>query len=250
MESEIARFMQLFYGVYAAFGFTKIAIKLATRPDKRIGTNEQWDQAEGALEQALKKHGLAFELSPGEGAFYGPKYEFHVEDALKRSWQLGTLQVDYGLPDRFELEYTGADGANHRPVMLHRAVFGSLERFYAIYIEHTAGAFPPWIAPEQATIITVSEKQADYAHEAVAFLKSKGLRASADAGSDKLGAKKRNARLFRVPYIVTIGDREAAERKVAPWMREGNKDLGSMPLEEFAERLVTEATPPKLQRPG
>ncbi len=249
MESEIAKFMHLFYGVYAAFGFTKIAIKLATRPDKRIGTNEQWDQAEGALEQALKKHGLSFEVTPGEGAFYGPKYEFHVEDALKRSWQLGTCQVDYGLPDRFELEYTGADGAAHRPVMLHRAVFGSLERFFAIYIEHTAGGFPPWIAPEQATIITVSDKQADYAYEVLAFLKSKGLRVSADAGSDKVGAKKRNARLMRVPYILTVGDREAAERKVSVWQRGVEKD-NPMLLEEFAERLVAEAKPPVLAPPG
>ncbi|HVY46961.1 MAG TPA: threonine--tRNA ligase [Minicystis sp.] len=247
LESEIEKFIHLFYGVYAAFGFTKIDIKLATRPEQRIGTDAEWDQAESALEQALKLHGLPFEFSPGEGAFYGPKYEFHVEDALKRSWQLGTLQIDYNMPARFELEYTGADGAAHRPVMLHRAVFGSLERFFSIYLEHTAGAFPPWIAPEQAVVITVSEKQAEYASEVVAFLRSKGLRARADAGSDKLGAKKRNARLMRVPYIVVVGDREAAERKVAPWSRDQNADLGSMPLEAFAERLATEATWPKLE---
>src|SRR5207248_8560143 len=140
-----------------------------------------------------------FEISPGEGAFYGPKLEFHVSDALHRSWQLGTLQLDYGLPDRFELAYTGQDGKDHRPVMLHRAILGSLERFLAIYIEHTAGAFPAWLAPEQAVIITVTERQDEYARKVVAALAKKGLRARADLSNDKLGAKKRSARLMRVP---------------------------------------------------
>jgi threonyl-tRNA synthetase len=245
LEDEINRFLKFFYGVYAALGFTKIDIKLATRPDKRIGTDEQWDRAEGALEQALKKQGLPFELSPKEGAFYGPKYEFHVQDALGRSWQLGTCQIDYGLPDRFELEYTGADGAAHTPVMLHRAIYGSLERFFSVYIEHTAGAFPVWLAPEQAIIVTVSEKQADYAREVVSFLTSKGLRVRADVGPDKLGAKIRNARLTRVPYVAVVGEKEAADRKVAPRSRDLDKDLGAMPLEEFAARLQAEAVPPR-----
>ncbi|MFT3766053.1 MAG: threonine--tRNA ligase [Minicystis sp.] len=246
LEDEISRFIKFFYGVYDALGFTKIDIKLATRPDKRIGTEEQWDMAEGALEAALKKHGLPFEFSPKEGAFYGPKYEFHVEDALGRSWQLGTCQVDYGLPDRFELEYTGADGAAHRPVMVHRAIYGSLERFFSVYIEHTGGSFPVWLAPEQAVIITVSDRQDEYAREVVRHLSSLGLRARADLSSDKLGAKKRNARLLRVPYIVVVGDREAENRQVAPWSREGNADLGAMPLDDFAARLAAEARPPRL----
>jgi threonyl-tRNA synthetase len=244
LEDEITRFLKFFYGVYSALGFKKIDIKLATRPDERIGTDEQWDNAEGALEASLKKHGLPFEISPKEGAFYGPKYEFHVEDALGRSWQLGTCQIDYGLPDRFELEYTGADGAAHRPVMLHRAIYGSLERFFSVYIEHTAGAFPVWLAPEQAVIITVSDKQDEYAKEVVAHLAKLGLRARTDLSSDKLGAKKRNARLMRVPYIVVVGDREAQDRKVAPWSREANADLGPMPLEEFAAKLQKEGRPP------
>jgi len=250
VREEIGRFIRLFYGVYKAFGFDKIDIKLATRPEKRIGTDALWDRAEKALADALHDHGLAYELSPGEGAFYGPKYEFHVQDALGRSWQLGTCQLDYGLPERFGLEYTGADGGAHRPVMIHRAVFGSLERFLAIYIEHTAGAFPVWLAPEQAVVITVSEKQNAYAESVVAFLAEKGLRAQADLSSDKLGAKKRNARLMRVPYIVVVGDREAQERKVAPWCREKNADLGAMPLEEFAARLLAEAAPPALASAG
>ena len=245
LEDEIGRFLRFFYSVYDALGFTKIDIKLATRPDSRMGTEEQWDMAEGALEAAMKKLALPFTVSPKEGAFYGPKYEFHVEDALGRSWQLGTLQIDYALPDQFELEYTGADGAAHRPVMLHRAIYGSLERFFSVYIEHTAGAFPVWLAPEQAVIITVSERQNAYADELVALLASRGLRARADTGSDKLGAKKRNARLLRVPYIVVVGDREVEERKVAPWSREQNADLGPMPLEDFVARLAAEAIPPR-----
>jgi threonyl-tRNA synthetase len=244
LEDEITRFLRFFYGVYNALGFKKINIKLATRPDQRIGTDEQWDAAEGALEQALKKHGLPFEVSPKEGAFYGPKYEFHVEDALGRSWQLGTCQIDYGLPDRFELEYTGADGAAHRPVMLHRAIYGSLERFFSVYIEHTAGSFPAWLAPEQAVVITVSDKQNEYAEAVVKALRARGLRARADLSSDKLGAKKRTARLLRVPYIVVVGDREAQERQVAPWSREQNADLGAMPLDDFIEKLAAEARPP------
>ncbi|HZF51597.1 MAG TPA: threonine--tRNA ligase [Polyangiaceae bacterium] len=247
VEAEIQEFLKLIFEVYNAFQFPKIEIRLATRPAKRAGTDAQWDEAEKVLAEALKKANLAYELSPGEGAFYGPKLEFHVEDALKRSWQLGTIQVDYILPERFELEFVGQDGHAHRPVMLHRAILGSIERFLSVYIEHTGGAFPVWLAPEQATVVTVSEKQAAYAREVVAFLASKGLRAKADLGSDKLGAKIRAARLMRVPYVVVVGDKEAAERKVAPRSRDLNKDLGAMPLEDFAARLLSEATAPRLR---
>ncbi len=246
LKSEISAFLHLFYGVYAAFKFTKIDIKLATRPEKRIGSDEQWDASEKALGDALRDANLAFEVTPGEGAFYGPKLEFHIEDALKRSWQLGTLQLDYALPDRFDLEFTGPDGAKHRPVMLHRAILGSLERFFAIYLEHTAGAFPAWLAPEHAVIITVSEAQNEYAQRVVEHLKSKGLRARADLSHEKLGSKKRDARNLRVPYIVAVGDREAQEGKVAPWSRDTKADLGAMPLEEFTARLVAEAAPPRI----
>jgi threonyl-tRNA synthetase len=248
LEGEITRFMKFFYGLYNALGFQKIAIRLATRPDKRIGTNEQWDAAEGALEAALKKAGLGFEVAPKEGAFYGPKYEFHVEDAIGRSWQLGTCQVDYGLPDRFELEYTGADGAAHRPVMVHRAIYGSLERFLAIYIEHTGGNFPVWIAPEQARVVTVSEKQNDYAEQAVATLRGRGLRVDGDLGPEKLGAKIREARLQRVPYILVVGDKEAEARTVSPRSRDLDKNLDPMGLDAFADKLAEEAKEPMLSR--
>lgn len=250
MQGEISAFLRLLFEVYTAFKFSKCDIKLATRPEKRIGTEAQWNAAETALADALREAGLPFEIAEGEGAFYGPKLEFHIEDALHRSWQLGTMQVDYTLPDRFELEYTGQDGAAHRPVMLHRAILGSLERFFSLYIEHTAGAFPVWLAPEQAVVITVSEKQNDYAERVVASLAQKGLRARADLSADKLGAKKRTARLMRVPYIVVVGDREAQEGKVAPWSREQNADLGPMPLEAFTERLLAEAVPPRLAPGG
>ncbi|NUO48062.1 MAG: threonine--tRNA ligase, partial [Polyangiaceae bacterium] len=165
MHGEIASFLSLLYDVYRAFKFERVDIKLATRPDKRIGSDQQWDDAENALAQALKDAKLDYEVSEGEGAFYGPKLEFHIHDALKRSWQLGTMQVDYALPDRFELEFVGQDGAAHRPVMLHRAILGSLERFLSVLIEHVGGAFPTWLAPEQAVIVTVSEKQEAYAKE-------------------------------------------------------------------------------------
>ena len=243
---EIQSFLKLLYEVYAAFKFSKIAIKLATRPEKRIGSDAQWDQAEKALADALHSQELAFEVAEGEGAFYGPKLEFHIEDALKRSWQLGTIQVDYALPDRFDLEFQGSDGATHRPVMLHRAILGSLERFMSVYIEHTAGAFPVWLAPEQAIVVTVSEKQTEYANRVVAKMMERGLRAKADVGSDKLGAKIRSARLMRVPYVVVVGDKEAAEGNVAPRSRDENADLGSMPLADFLARVEREARPPRL----
>jgi threonyl-tRNA synthetase len=226
----------------------EVTIKLATRPEKRMGTDAQWDEAEKVLADALVQKGLAFDIAPGEGAFYGAKLEFHVRDALKRSWQLGTIQVDYTLPDRFELEFTGEDGKGHRPVMLHRAVLGSLERFLGVYIEHVGGAFPVWLAPEQACLLTVSEKQNAYAEEAASYLRGKGLRVVTDFGADKLGAKIRSARLMRYPYIAVIGDKETMARSVSVRShKEG--ELGAMPLAAFAERLLTEATPPRISPP-
>ncbi|MEB2313044.1 MAG: threonine--tRNA ligase [Sorangiineae bacterium] len=244
MVEEIRSFNQLLFEVYAAFGFNDVSVKLALRPEKRIGSDAQWDDSEHALERVLVDSGLPFEKLPGEGAFYGPKLEFHVVDALGRSWQLGTIQVDYNMPERFGLEYVGADGAGHRPVMLHRAILGSIERFFGMYIEHVAGKFPVWLAPEQATLVTVSEKQADYAEKVRAALTGSGLRIGLDAGPDKLGAKIRNARNSRVPYIVVIGEQEAAEGTVSPRGREEG-DLGSMTIEQFSERLVAESKAPR-----
>ncbi|HEU4537283.1 MAG TPA: threonine--tRNA ligase, partial [Polyangiaceae bacterium] len=249
LEAEMAGFLRLLYDLYTAFEFRRIDVKLATRPEQRLGSDETWDEAEGALERALRAAGLPFEFSPGEGAFYGPKLEFHVRDAIKRSWQLGTLQVDYALPERFGLEYVGEDGRAHRPIMLHRAAYGSLERFLALYIEHVGGAFPPWLAPEQVSVVTVSEKQDDYAREVGAALRARGLRVVEDLSNDKLGAKIRNARLVRMPYIAVVGAKEAENRAVSPRsQREG--ELGSMSLEAFVERVVAESRPPVPGAPG
>ncbi len=243
VASEIARFMRFFRGVYKAFGFTSMDVKLATRPEKRIGSDEVWDTAERALADGLEQVGLKFDLSPGEGAFYGPKIEFHVKDALKRSWQVGTMQHDPNLPARFGLRFVGQDGAEHQPVMLHRAIFGSIERFFAVYLEHCGGNFPMWLAPRQAVVLTVSEKSDEYARTVVARLKDKGLRVDVDLSSDKLGAKIRTARLGRYPYLLVVGPKEAESDSVGVRSRDAG-ELGTMKVEELAARLLTEAAPP------
>jgi threonyl-tRNA synthetase len=247
IQAEIQSFVDLLYEVYGTLDLTDVSIKLATRPEKRVGTDEQWDQAEAALSQALQAKALAFELAPGEGAFYGPKLEFHVRDALRRSWQLGTIQLDYAMPDRFGLEYIGDDGAAHRPVMLHRAILGTLERFLAVYIEHVGGAFPVWLAPEQVTLVTVSEKHVAYAEEVSRLLRARDLRVVADLGADKLGAKIRNARLMRCPYIAVIGDKEVEARTLSIRSRDKG-ELGPMPLSAFADQLVNESRPPQIAK--
>jgi threonyl-tRNA synthetase len=243
VAAEIARFMRFFRGVYKAFQFTSMDVKLATRPDKRIGTDEAWDRAERALAEGLEQAGLKFEVSPGEGAFYGPKIEFHVKDALKRSWQLGTMQHDPNLPERFGLSFVGQDGAEHRPVMLHRAIFGSVERFFGVYLEHCGGNFPTWLAPRQAIVLTVSEKSDEYARTVVERLKARGLRVDADFTSDKLGAKIRNARLARYPYLLVVGPKEAEADSVGVRSRDAG-ELGTLKVEELTARLLTESAPP------
>jgi threonyl-tRNA synthetase len=245
MQDEISRFMDFFYAVYKALAFDKIEIRLATRPDKRLGTDAMWDQAERALARGLEARGLPYVISEGEGAFYGPKLEFHVTDAIGRPWQLGTIQVDYNLPERFELEYIGADNAAHRPVMLHRAILGSLERFLGVYIEHVAGAFPVWLAPEQIALLTVADRHNDYAHEARRAMEDRGVRAIVDDSNEKLGAKIRNARNLRIPYLGVVGDKELETRAVALRSRtEG--ELGSVPLAAVIERIAREGAFPTL----
>jgi threonyl-tRNA synthetase len=243
VPGEIERFLRFFYSVYKALSFESIDVKLATRPEKRIGTDEAWDRAERGLADGLERAGKKFEISPGEGAFYGPKIEFHVKDALKRSWQLATLQFDPNLPERFGLKFTGEDGKDHQPVMLHRAIYGSVERFFGVYLEHCGGNFPTWLAPRQAIVLTVSEKSDEYARNVVQLLKDKGLRVDSDLTSDKLGAKIRNARLLRYPYLLVVGPKEAEARAVGVRSRDAG-ELGAMPLEELAARLLTESAPP------
>jgi len=244
VKTESAKFLRFFFSVYKAFGFEGIDVKLATRPEKRMGTDEAWDRAERGLADGLDQAGLKFEYSPGEGAFYGPKIEFHVKDALKRSWQLATLQYDPNLPERFDLKYVGKDGHEHRPVMLHRAILGSLERFFAVYLEHVGGNFPVWIAPKQAIILTVSDKVDEYAWRVHKDLTAKGLRVDIDASSDKLGAKIRNARLARYPYLCVVGAKEAESEAVGVRSREKG-ELGAIPVAEFAAKLIEEAKPPR-----
>jgi threonyl-tRNA synthetase len=243
LEGETLSFIRLLFEVYEAFGLSDVSIKLALRPEKKLGSDELWDETEASLKRALAAYGAPYETLPGEGAFYGPKLEFHVVDALKRPWQLGTVQLDRNLPARFRLEYIGSDGAGHEPIMLHRAVFGSLERFFAIYIEHVAGKFPVWLAPEQVALLTVSEKQAEYAERVRRELAEAGLRVVVDAGKDKLGAKIRNARNMRHPYFGVLGDKEAAAGLIAVRSRE-HGDLPPMPIAEFRERVVAEGRMP------
>jgi threonyl-tRNA synthetase len=247
VPAEIERFLRFFYAVYKSLAFESIDVKLATRPEKRIGSDEAWDVAERGLAEGLERAGKKFEISPGEGAFYGPKIEFHVKDALKRSWQLATLQFDPNLPERFGLRFTGEDGKDHQPVMLHRAIFGSLERFFAVYLEHCGGNFPTWLAPRQAVVLTVSEKSDDYARKVVQRLKDKGLRVDADLSSDKLGAKIRNARLQRYPYMLVVGPKEAEADAVGVRSRDAG-ELGAMKVDELAARLLTESAPPNETR--
>ena len=240
--AETKAFLDFFYQVYRTFGFEKIDVKLATRPESRMGSDELWDRAEAALAEGLKSAGIEYEISEGEGAFYGPKLEFHVQDALKRSWQLGTFQYDPNLPDRFDLSYIGADGKEHRPVMLHRAIFGSLERFFAIYLEHCAGNFPTWLSPKQAIVLTVSDKVDSYALESRDKLVARGLRVDIDDSADKLGAKIRNARLARYPYLCVVGQKEAETGTLGVRSRQRG-ELGAISFEEFAQMVLSESRP-------
>ena len=236
VKKEAADFIKLTLQVYADFGFTDIAMKLSTRPAKRVGSDELWDRAEGALAEALNESGLAWEYQPGEGAFYGPKIEFTLRDCLGRNWQCGTLQYDPNLPERLDASYIAEDNNRKRPVMLHRAILGSFERFIGMLIEHYAGSFPAWLAPTQAVIMNITDKQADFAREVEKTLNQSGFRAKVDLRNEKIGFKIREHTLLKVPYLLVIGDREVETRSVAVRTREG-VDLGSLPIEQFASQL-------------
>ncbi len=249
VQGEIASFIDLVFRVYEDFGFTDTKVIVATRPDQRLGSDEVWDAAETALFDACKAKGIAFEVADGEGAFYGPKIEFHLKDAIGRSWQLGTIQCDFNLPERFDLHYVGADNERHRPVMLHRAILGSVERFFGVLVEHVAGAFPIWLAPEQLRLLTVSERFNDYAHEVAADLRKKGYRVDVDDSADKLGAKIRNARNLRIPLLGVVGEREVESRGLAIRSRDENADLGFKTLDEVEAILAPLSLPPS-RRPA
>ncbi|HUW49965.1 MAG TPA: threonine--tRNA ligase [Sulfuricella sp.] len=239
IQDEVATFIDLLQKVYAEFGFTDIVVKLSTRPEQRVGSDEVWDKAEAALETALKRKGLAFELQPGEGAFYGPKIEFSLRDCLSRVWQCGTIQVDFSMPGRLDATYIAEDNSRQTPVMLHRAILGSLERFIGILIEHHAGAFPMWLSPLQVVVMNITDAQADYAREVVAELRKNGLRAEPDLRNEKITYKIREHSLQRLPYLLIVGDKEVASKQVAVRTRKG-EDLGQMPLPALIERLKGE----------
>ena len=239
IQSEVAAFIDLLYQVYADFGFDEVIIKLSTRPPKRVGSDEIWDKAEHALEKALNNKGIQWDLQPGEGAFYGPKVEFSLKDCLGRVWQCGTIQVDFNMPERLGAEYVAEDSSRRAPVMLHRAILGSLERFIGILIEHYAGLFPPWLAPVQMVLLTITDKQADYARSLEKVMKEKGFRAKADLRNEKISFKIREHTLQRVPYLLVLGDREMSEQTMAVRTRNG-KDLGSMTVDAFQERLAAD----------
>ena len=239
IPEEVNRCLDFGYAIYDTFGFEP-RLELSTRPAKRIGSDEMWDRAEAALQSALDQRGVEYDVNEGDGAFYGPKIDLHMTDTIGRSWQLGTVQLDYNMPERFELTYTGADNADHRPVMIHRALMGSFERFIGILIEHYAGEFPLWLAPVQARVLPLADRHADYAREVAEALGEAGLRAELDDRTESVGRKIREAELRKVPYMLVVGDREAEQRAVA-LRRHKEGDLGTMPLDEARDRLVAEA---------
>ena len=239
VQGEAAEFIRLLQKVYADFGFTDVEVKLSTRPEKRVGTDEQWDAAEAALAAALDAQGLAYDLQPGEGAFYGPKIEFSLKDCLGRVWQCGTLQLDFNLPVRLGAEYVADDNSKKHPVMLHRAILGSLERFIGILIEHHAGAMPLWLAPVQAVVLNISEGQSEYAAEVAKRLRAAGFRVEADLRNEKINYKIREHSALKLPYQLVVGEKEKGEGLVAVRAR-GGLDLGQMSLDALIERWQRE----------
>ncbi|WP_421621677.1 threonine--tRNA ligase [Alkalilimnicola ehrlichii] len=239
IQQEVADFIDLVFKTYNDFGFEDVIIALSTRPDERVGEDALWDKAEHALEEALNRADLEWQLQPGEGAFYGPKIEFTLKDCLGRTWQLGTIQVDFSMPGRLGATYVAEDGSKKVPVMLHRAILGSLERFIGILIEHYAGALPPWLAPVQAVVLNITDRQGEYARRIEKRFRERGLRVDADLRNEKIGFKIREHTLQKVPYMLVVGDKEVENNTVAVRTREG-QDLGSMAVDDFLQRLESE----------
>jgi threonyl-tRNA synthetase len=239
IEIEMNDLLKMLREVYRTFQFSEMQVKLSTRPEKYMGSLEVWARAEDALAQSLKSEGIEYKINPGDGAFYGPKIDFEVFDALRRGWQLATIQLDFSMPERFDLNYVAPDGGEKRPVMIHRALLGSIERFMGILIEHCAGAFPLWLAPVQLKVLTVTDAQQDYARQVVGELLAAGWRAELDDRNEKLGYKIRQAQVEKVPYAVVIGDREVRDATVAP-RRRGGENLKPATIKEFMEMLKAE----------
>jgi threonyl-tRNA synthetase len=236
VQSEVSIFTDLLYKVYADFGFSDVIIRLSTRPEQRVGDDAVWDKAEKALADALDAKGLPWDLLPGEGAFYGPKIEFSLKDCLNRVWQCGTIQVDFSMPCRLDAQFVAEDGSRQVPVMLHRAILGSFERFIGILIEHYEGAFPTWLAPEQAIILNITDNQAEYSQKVAETLKNNGFRAHCDLRNEKIGFKIREHTLQRIPYLLVVGNKEVDDSTVAVRTRSG-VDLGVMPIDAFVKLL-------------
>jgi len=239
VQAEVSDFIDLLHRVYADFGFNQVLVKLSTRPAKRVGSDEVWDKAEAALQMALDSKGLAFDLQPGEGAFYGPKIEFSLKDCLNRVWQCGTIQVDFSMPERLGAVYVAESGAKLPPVMLHRAILGSMERFIGILIEHYAGYFPLWLAPTQVAVLNITDRQAEYAQAIAKELSSKGLQVKTDLRNEKIGFKIREHSMHRVPYLLIVGDKEVEAQTVTLRTQNGT-DLGSFSLSDAGQKLVDE----------
>ena len=237
IQPEVSTFIDFLHAVYRDFGFDEVIYRLSTRPEKRVGTDEDWDRAEKALADALDAQGLPWEELPGEGAFYGPKIEFSLKDCIGRVWQLGTIQVDFSMPGRLEAQYVAEDGSRQVPVMLHRAILGSFERFIGILIEHYEGVFPTWLAPTQAVVLNITDKQSDYAQKVEDSLKNKGFRVISDLRNEKIGFKIREHTIMKVPYLLVVGDKEVESQTVAVRARRG-EDLGSMDLDAFIAHLT------------
>jgi len=245
VQEEVAGCIRMVYETYKTFGFENIDVKLSTRPEKRLGDDATWDRSETALAQALKNNDIDFSYLPGEGAFYGPKIEFTLFDCLGRAWQCGTIQLDFALPGRLGATYVGEDNERHTPVMIHRAILGSLERFMGILIEEYAGHFPLWLSPTQVVLMNITDNQSDYVRKVVKTLNEKGIRASADLRNEKIGFKIREHTLKRVPYLLVVGDKEVEAGEVAVRTR-GGEDLGKFPLEDFITRVEDEVRTRKI----
>jgi threonyl-tRNA synthetase len=239
VQGEVTSALEMAFATYALFDFD-VRLELSTRPEQRVGTDEMWDRAEQKLTRALDELGLAYELNPGDGAFYGPKIDMHMTDSLGRAWQLGTVQLDYNMPQRFDLAYVGADNSEHRPVMIHRALFGSFERFIGVLLEHLDGALPAWLAPVQAIVLPITDNQNEAAAAVLKALSDAGLRGEIDARSESVGRKIREAELRKLPYMLIVGEREAVAGTVA--VRERSEgDEGAVAVSEFVERLRSES---------
>jgi len=239
IQKETGDFIELLSDIYKDLGFLKFDIKLSTRPEVRVGSDEVWDKAEAALEEAIKNLNLPYEVAEGDGAFYGPKLDFILTDALGREWQCGTFQADFILPERLDSKYVGEDGERHQPVMIHRAILGSFERFIGILIENHGGALPAWLAPTQAVILNITDKQDEYSQKIRDLLKKSGFRAQSDLRKEKIAYKIRDHSMQKIPYLLIVGDKEVENNTVSVRAR-GGEDLGTMSLDEFKDRLLKE----------